>query len=112
MGPAVSLDSRSFPIEARIDNPENALKVGSFARVSIRTSTVDDALTIPERAVFTFAGDPRVFLIDDGKAKEQPIEIAGKNLDRVLVAKGLTSGQKVAASSVELLTDGRAVTVR
>ena len=112
VGPSVALDSRSFPIEARVDNADGKLKAGSFARASIRTSTIDDALTIPERAVFTFAGNPRVFVVDGGKAHEQPIEIAGKSLDKVLVGKGLNAGQKVAASSVELLTDGRAVTVR
>jgi len=112
VGPAVALDTRSFAIEARVDNPGNGVKAGTFARAAIVTSTLSDAVTIPESAVTTFAGNPRSFVVEGDTVKEQPIELAGKSFDRVLVAKGLHAGQKVATSSVELLTDGRSVTVR
>jgi len=112
VGPSVSNDSRSFPIEAEIPNPEDAIKPGTFARLSIITKTIENALTVPENAVFNFAGSPRAFVIENGKAREQTLEIAGKIKDRVLVAQGLREGEKVAATGVELLSDGQAVTVR
>ena len=112
VGPSVAVDTRSFPIEARVDNPGNLVKAGSFARASIVTKSVDDAITVPESAVTLFAGNPRAFIVEEGKVKEQAIEIMGKSLDRIVVGKGLTPGQKVATSSVEMLSDGRAVAVR
>ena len=112
VGPSVASDSRSFPVEAEIDNSEAKIKPGSFARVSILTQRVDDMLTVPETAVVAFAGTPRVFLAKDGKAVEQTIEIAGKLRDRVLVAKGVKLNDRVVTTGVELLVDGKAISIR
>ncbi|MBI5508604.1 MAG: efflux RND transporter periplasmic adaptor subunit [Deltaproteobacteria bacterium] len=112
IGPAVTLESRSFPIEARIDNADGRIKAGTFARLSIGTSGRIEALTVPEAAVSMFAGNPRVFVIDGDHARETPIEVSGKSDAKVLVQKGLTVGQRVAVTGVELLADGRAVSVR
>ncbi len=112
VGPSVASDSRSFSVEAEIDNSENKIKPGSFARVSILTQKVDTMLTVPETAVTTFAGTPRVFVAKDGKAVERVIEKAGKMRDRVLVAKGLAEGEQVVTTGVELLTDGKPITIR
>jgi len=112
VGPSVASDSRSFPIEASIDNSEGKIKPGSFARVSILTQKVDSMLTVPETAVTAFAGTSRVFVAKDGKAVERPIEIAGKIHDRVMVAKGVKQGDQVVTTGIELLTDGKAITIR
>jgi membrane fusion protein (multidrug efflux system) len=112
VGPSVASDSRSFPIEASIDNSQGAIKPGSFARVSILTQKVETMLTVPESAVIAFAGTPRVFVVQAGKALERVIEIAGKLRDRVLVAKGLQEGEQVVTTGVELLVDGKAVAIR
>ncbi len=112
VGPSVTNDSRSFPVEAEIPNPANAIKPGTFARLSIITTTIENALTVPENAVVNFAGSPRAFVIENGKAREQTLEIAGKVKDRVLVAQGLREGDTVALTGVELLSDGQAVSVR
>jgi membrane fusion protein (multidrug efflux system) len=112
VGASVALDTRSFPVEAEVENPAGAIKPGTFARLSILTKTMNDALTIPESAISFFAGNPRVFVIRDGRAQERVIMTGGKVRDRVLVTGGLKAGEKVAASGVELLTEGRAVQVR
>jgi membrane fusion protein (multidrug efflux system) len=112
IGPAVSADSRSFAIEAQIENPNGKIKPGTFARLSILSKTVTSALTIPDRAVFSFAGNPHVYVVAAGKARDRAVEMAGKTADRVVVVKGLEEGEQVVITGVELLTDGRAVTIR
>jgi RND family efflux transporter MFP subunit len=112
VGPSVASDSRSFPVEAEIDNSEGRIKPGSFARVSILTRKLQNMLTVPETAVFTFAGNTRVFVVKDNAAHERIIETSGKLRDRVLVVKGLSAGEKVVTTGVELLTDGKPVTLR
>jgi len=112
VGPSVTSDSRSFPVEAEIDNSEGRIKPGSFARVSILTRKLQNVLTVPEAAVFTFAGNTRVFVVKDGAAQERIIETSGKLRDRVLVIKGLSAGEKIVTTGVELLTDGKPVIVR
>lgn len=112
VGPSVLSDSRSFPVEAEIPNPDDAIKPGTFARLSIITRTIENALMVPENAVVSFAGNPRAFVVENGKVREQTIETAGKIKDRVMVTQGLREGEKVAISGVELLSDGQAVAIR
>jgi len=112
IGPAVETASRSFPIEAEFQNQDGAVKPGSFARASILTAVAADAITIPESAVFLFAGNPRVFVIEGGRARERAVEPGEKTKDRVVIRKGLRAGEKVAVSAVDHLSDGKAVTVR
>ncbi|MFA6034411.1 MAG: efflux RND transporter periplasmic adaptor subunit [Myxococcota bacterium] len=111
-GASVSTDTRSFPIEAEIENPRGLVKPGSFARLSILANSKLDAIAIPETAVFNFAGNPRVFLAVDGKVVERTIETSGKTGDQAIIDSGLAVGEKVIISGVELLTNGQAITIR
>jgi RND family efflux transporter, MFP subunit len=112
VSPIVAVDSRSFPIEAQIENPQGSVKPGTFARASILIAKPEKALTVPEAAVTAFAGTPRVYVLQDGKARERVIEVSGKNKGRIIVTKGLNSGEKVIVSGLETLSDGLPVVAR
>jgi membrane fusion protein (multidrug efflux system) len=112
IGPAVDLGNRSFPIEAEFPNKGGAVKPGTFARVSILTTTLSDAIVVPETALTSFAGNPRVYVVDGARVKERVVEPGEKTKDRVVIRKGLSAGEKVVVTGVELLQDGKAVTIR
>lgn len=112
VSPVVAVDSRSFPVEARIDNPKGIVKPGTFASASILMAKPEKAVTVPEAAVAAFAGTPRVYVLQDGKARERIIEISGKTKGRVVVKKGLNSGEKVIVSGLDMLSDGLSVVAR
>jgi membrane fusion protein, multidrug efflux system len=112
IGASVAADSRSFLIEAEVENPGNLVKPGTFARVTITTKGNLKSLTVPETAIFEFAGTPRVYVVAGDKASERVIEIGGKAKDRVLVTKGLAVGDKVVTTGIDLLTDGHPILVR
>jgi membrane fusion protein (multidrug efflux system) len=112
ISPAVSVDSRSFPVEARFENEDGSVAPGIFARATIRTGNLAQALILPESAVVSFAGNPRVFVVDGGRVHERTIEIGGRFQSRILVSKGVTAGETVVSSGVDLLSDGVSVTVR
>jgi len=112
IGASVNAVTRSFPIEAKIENPDNVIKPGTFSRLSILTATFQDALTVPESGVTFFAGNPKVFVLSDGKAIERAIEIEGKSKDRYIITKGLAAGEVIATSGVGLLSDGNLITIR
>jgi RND family efflux transporter MFP subunit len=112
VGAAVAAETRSFPIEARIDNPGERFKPGSFARLSILTGTKTKVVTVPEVALSEFAGNKRVFVVDGPVVRERRVEIEGKVGDRAIVSKGLDAGQRVAITAVDQLSDGASITVR
>lgn len=112
ISPSVSVDTRSFPVEARFDNEDDSFAPGIFARATIRTGNLAKALMVPESAVVSFAGNPRVFVVAGGRVHERTIEIAGRFQGRILVSKGVAVGETLVSSGLDLLSDGISVTVR
>lgn len=112
IGPAVSETTRAFPIEAEVENPDGTVKPGSFARASIQTGVQSEAITVLESAVLLFSGNPRVFVVREDTVQERVIEVAGRVRDRVVIGKGLTDGERVVITGVELLSDGQRIVVR
>ena len=47
ISPSVNAQTRAFPFEARVPNAEDELKPGTFARVHLESSRVDQVLTFP-----------------------------------------------------------------
>jgi multidrug efflux pump subunit AcrA (membrane-fusion protein) len=59
---------------------------------------VPDAITIPVQAMIQKTGQTVVYVWDGTKFREQAIVIGRTSRDRVLVAKGLNPGDRVALS--------------
>jgi len=112
IGPSVAVDSRSFPVEARIENPGAAVRPGTFARATITVSGTVRGVLVPDSAVTMFAGNPRVFVVEDGKARERTVELGVKDGSRVMVRSGLSAGEPVVVNGAALLSDGSAVAIR
>ena len=108
VGPAVTESSRTFPVEARIPNPDGALKAGAFARVRLTVGDRPGTVAVPARAVLTSSGVSRVFEVRDGRAVEHPVEVVASEGDRILVT-GVAPGARVAVRGAARLSDGAAV---
>ena len=89
-----------------------ALLPGMFARLMLEVARVDDATVVPTEAVLTSAeGQQRVFVVEDGKAKRQPV-VTGIEADgRIQIVQGLAPGAMVAIAGHEGLKDGVAIKV-
>lgn len=112
IGPSVAVDSRSFPVEARVDNPGCAVKPGTFARASILLAGTRRGVLVPDTALVQFAGNPRVYVVADGKARERVVELGPRSGGRVLVTKGVAAGEAVVVTGASVLSDGMPVAVR
>lgn len=109
VGPAVDQATRTFPIEALVDNTSGELKPGFFAKASVGTRLDDDIAAVPENAISTMAGVTTVFVVDNGTARQQPITVGQRVGELVEVATGLTGTETVASSNLNLLATGTAV---
>lgn len=109
VAPAVSVESRSFAVEAEIPNRGGALKAGSFAKAAIRTRMDRNVPVVPEAAVLTQAGVSRVFVADGGNARARAVEI-GRRIDgKIEIVKGVRPGESVLVSGHARLSDGDAI---
>lgn len=87
---------RNFDVRVVLDDSDPRLKPGMTAQVTVIVDRVRDALVIPVQASFQKEGETLAYLWSGSKFLAQPIEISRRSGDRVLVAKGLQPGDRIA----------------
>jgi len=87
---------RNFNLEIALDQADARLKPGMTAQLTVVVDRVADALTIPVQASFQRSGQTVAYVWEGSKFQERVIEIGRRNRDRILVAKGLRPGDRVA----------------
>lgn len=113
INPAVDPVSRTFEVEITAPNPNGDLKPGGFAKASIVIRDDSQAITVPLEAVLTFAGVTKLFLFEEGTAKQVLVATGVQGPDWVEIdAPPLTPGAKVITSGQALLFDGAPVRER
>jgi RND family efflux transporter MFP subunit len=116
VNPAISAESRSFLVEARIPNPGATLKPGMFAVATIDQGRTERALLVPKRAVIEDANTNsfRLFVVDhDNRARLRVVQLAARQTDaeRTKLLAGVKEGERVATSNLAELYDGASVSV-
>jgi multidrug efflux pump subunit AcrA (membrane-fusion protein) len=110
IAPAVKDQSRSFSIEALIDNHTRALKPGAFVRVTVVTHKIDKVLLAPENALLYSFGVYKVLVVEEGKLATREVKIGDQREHQVEIAAGLKPGEWVALNP-EKLRAGETVVV-
>ena len=77
-----------------------------FATVRITQSKPENAVMIPVAAVRTEGETNRVFIIKDGMAREQFVQLGLLENDMIQVKQGVAENDVVATSNLSKLTDG------
>lgn len=106
IAPNVNQSARTLTVEAEVQNTEGLLKPGQFATVRITQSKPEPAVVIPVSAVKTVGDKNSVFVIQDGIAREQFIQLGLLEGEMIQVKSGLIDGQRVATTNLNQLTDG------
>lgn len=98
-------------IRATMPNKDELLWPGTLvsARMTLR---VEDAVTVPSSAVSVSQTGNFVFLIEDGKAKVQPIVVDRQTGDDSVIESGLKGGETVVTDGQAFLSNGTRVRVQ
>ncbi len=108
--PTVDPNTRTFDVEIHVPNSSRELKPGSFAKAAIRTRVDAEAVTVPLEALVEFAGITKIFVIEDGKAKEVQVVPGVQNTKWVEILRPkLPPGARVVTSGQSALADGTPV---
>lgn len=94
ISPAIQEQNRMLVVEADLPN-DGSIHPGLFARAAIQVDNADFAMVIPTRALVTFAGLEKVFVIKDGKALEKVVVTGRRGPDWVEVISGLVAEDTV-----------------
>lgn len=103
--------TRTFQVEALIDNDKGLFKPGMFVNVLITRQKLTNIIAIPREAVLTLDNRQVVYVVVNGVAHKQPVTL-GADLDGVVVAaSGLAVGDTVVTLGQNYLDEGFKVNV-
>jgi RND family efflux transporter MFP subunit len=111
ISPAVNTQTRTFAFEAAAPNRDARLKPGTFARVLLETSLVEQVLTVPYAAMQYRYGVYRVFTVEGHRLTVHELKTGDRVGDRMEIQGGVKLGDHVVLTDVDNLADGMNVTV-
>jgi RND family efflux transporter MFP subunit len=86
----------NFNLRIALDQQDPRLKPGMTAQVTVVVDRIPNAITIPSQAMFQKSGQTVAYVWNGSEFREQVISIGRTSRDRILVAKGLNPGDRVA----------------
>ncbi len=108
--PMVDPVTRSAKIIAHIDNPDHRFRPGMSANIAAVLSTRDNALLVPDEAIFAEGDQMLVFVVKpDSTVTRAPIKIGSRQPGTVEVLSGLEVGQSVVSAGHQKLYEGAKV---
>lgn len=109
--PRIDAAGRSLVVRAKVDNAEDVLRPGLFARVNLVVDSNQGALQIPEQALMPQGEKQFVYRVVDGKAEMTEIKTGLRRQGMVEVTDGLAEGDMVITAGQMKIGPGAPVTV-
>lgn len=108
-------NARQLHVVAQIDNPfglqahgKTPLKIGQYVTAELMGKQVEDALVIPNRAIYQ---GTYVYVVIDGVLQRRDINIAWQNQEEAIIDDGLAEGDELVLTSLGQVTSGVRVSV-
>ena len=108
----VNVQTGTILLKARVKNEHEELWPGQFVAARIILKVEQDAIALPETAVQPGQDRPFVYVVRDGKAVMQEVQISRQIGNLVVLSKGVNAGEQVVVDVPYALTDGSAVQVK
>jgi membrane fusion protein (multidrug efflux system) len=109
--PIVDVAGRAIRLRARIPNPRRELSPGLFARVRLVVERRENALLVPESAVFARDGKPFVYRVVDGRAVLTAVALGQRRPGEVELRRGVGRDDVVVTAGQQQVRDGAALEV-
>jgi membrane fusion protein (multidrug efflux system) len=120
--PLIDTAGRSIVIRARIGNPDDVLRPGLFARVTLMLDVRENAVFVPEQSLIPLGNDHFVFKLLDPPAgapvppgakmaKTVPVKLGERRNGEVEIVQGLEPNDMVVTAGVLKIRDGMPVHV-
>lgn len=95
IAPQVDLATRSVTLRARVPNADGGLFPGQFARVALEVGSRENALLVPEQALWPQGSKQQVYIIRDGKAELVEVKTGLRKPGLVEIVSGITANDEV-----------------
>lgn len=110
LGAVIDPQTRLGDIRIQL-KPDPALRPGAFARAVVAVDKAQRPV-LPQTAVMADSNGSYVLVVSAaGKAERRAVRVSGSTESGVIIAEGLTGGERVVATAGGFLRDGESVTV-
>lgn len=102
--PAVDSRTGTLALRLEVDNPQQLLHAGQFARVQVAAQQDPSAILVPQRAVQDLQGKNYVWIVDAaGHAQQRDVQLGPRVGSDWKVQQGLKAGETVIVDGVQHL---------
>ena len=110
--PTVDATTRTFPVEIKLDNRDQRVRPGMFARATLNFGTADNVV-VPDQAIVKQAGsgDRYVFVYKDGKVSYNKVELGRRMGSEYELKSGVPNNSQVVIAGQTRLINGTEVEV-
>lgn len=110
--PTINPDTRTFPVEIKLDNKDRRVRPGMFGRVTVNFGT-RNSVVVPDQAVIKQAGsgDRYVYVYKDGKVSYNKVELGRRMGVEYELISGVEGGSLVVVAGQNRLRNGIEVEV-
>ncbi|MCR9227868.1 MAG: efflux RND transporter periplasmic adaptor subunit [Flavobacteriaceae bacterium] len=109
--PEVDIATRTLRVRAITDNKDHRLYPGAYTNVNLPLETAEDAILVPTESLIPVQNGKRIYIVENGKAKEIDVEIGSRTGSSVRVISGLQPGDTIITYGVMALQNGMPIKV-
>ncbi|HOI29241.1 MAG TPA: efflux RND transporter periplasmic adaptor subunit [Melioribacteraceae bacterium] len=105
-------EAHTYPVEINVVNErENPLKAGMFARVEFTSIKDRKSIVIPRESLVGSIKQPRVFVVENEVAKLRDVVVGNESGVFVEILQGLMEGEEIIVNGQNNIVDNTRVTV-
>lgn len=109
--PRIDPETRTLKLRALADNSKGVLMPGQFVKLELILDSNDRAILIPTEVVIPEQGGKKVFVVENGLAKEVKIETGLRTNTQLEVLTGLKAGDTLLTTGILQLRQGMPVQI-
>lgn len=99
-------EAHTYPVEVTLVNSkQNPLKAGMFGRVKFISLKSSESIVIPREALVGSVKDAKVFVVENGIARERKVVIGSVYDNMIQVMSGLNNGEVIVVNGQNNLKD-------
>jgi len=109
VAPQIDVAGRSVTLRAELPNPDLKLRPGMFAQLQVTLEVQENALLVPEQAIWPIGNDKTIFVVEDGVARQRVVALGQRVPGFVQVVDGLSAGEEIVTAGQMKIFDGAKV---
>lgn len=109
LGAELDPGARTLVLEVEVANPGGRWRPGMLARIDLPRRVLEGAVMVPLSAVVDFETEKVLYLVEEGRARRQVVELGPVIGVDVVVNRGLAPGAVVVVEGQQQVSDGQLV---